>query len=347
MAKLIIDGRPVEVEDGATILQAARQAGLTIPTLCHHPVLEPYAACRVCMVEASFKGKSDLVTACNTAAQSGMEISTSSERALQARRLNVEMLLARAPAAEPVRRLAAELGIDRPRFPVGDPEEKCILCGMCVRACEQIVGASAISFLDRGTERVVSTPFGEESEACIGCTACAYFCPTGAITVEDAHGRTVLHDEMVLGPATAIRVPSRQAVPLVPFIDKEACIHFKTGACQVCAKVCDRGGRRLRPGGQGPRGRGRLDHPGHRVRDLRPPPHPGLRLRPIPEHPHGDGIRTPGQRLRPDRGGKFSWPTAGNPGRWGSSTASGRAMRITMSTAHASAACTRSSSPTS
>jgi len=241
MAKLIIDGRPVEVEDGATILQAARQAGLTIPTLCHHPVLEPYAACRVCMVEASFKGKNELVTACNTAAQSGMEISTSSERALQARRLNVEMLLARAPAAEPVRRLAAELGIDRPRFPVGDPEEKCILCGMCVRACEQIVGASAISFLDRGTERVVSTPFGEESEACIGCTACAYFCPTGAITVEDAHGRTVIHDEMVLGPATAIRVPSRQAVPMVPFIDKEACIHFKTGACQVCAKVCDRG----------------------------------------------------------------------------------------------------------
>jgi heterodisulfide reductase subunit A2 len=136
--------------------------------------------------------------------------------------------------------MAKDLGIEKPSFPVKDPDEKCILCGLCVRACEQIVGASAISFVDRGTERRVSTPFGEEAEACIGCTACAYFCPTGAITVEDMHGRKVLHDEMHLGPTTAIRVPIRQAVPMVPFVDKSACIHFKTGECKVCAKVCDR-----------------------------------------------------------------------------------------------------------
>ncbi len=240
MVNLTIDGKKTQVEEGTTILQAAAKKDITIPTLCYHPLLEPYAACRVCVVEVIQGEKSKIVTSCNTSVEEGIEVKTNSERVLRARKFNIEMLMAQAPDAEPVKELAKEMGIEETRFTIKDPSEQCILCGLCVRACEEVVGASAISFNERGSERKVSTPFSEESESCIGCGACAFFCPTGAIDLEDIKGREVIHDELNLGPSTAIRVPIRQAVPMVPVIDEDACINFKTGGCKICEKVCEK-----------------------------------------------------------------------------------------------------------
>ncbi|MFC1699736.1 2Fe-2S iron-sulfur cluster-binding protein [Candidatus Omnitrophota bacterium] len=185
MPKLTIDNLQVEVAEGSTVLQAAQKLGIEIPTLCFHQALGPYGACRVCMVEAVAHGRTKLATACTYPAWDGLEVKTNTERVIRARKFALELLLARCPNVQPVQELAKELGVQPGRLKSGEPDEDCILCGMCVRVCRDIVGQSAISFVNRGIAREVQTPFAEHSEDCIGCGACAFVCPTGAIKIED------------------------------------------------------------------------------------------------------------------------------------------------------------------
>lgn len=188
MAKLTIDNRKVEAEEGATILQVARGLGIEIPTLCYHEALAPYGACRVCLVEVIYGKSSKLTTSCTYPVWEGLAVRTDSDKVIKARRFIVELLLARCPNVEEIRKLAEQLGIKETRLKAADVKEDCILCGLCVRVCKEAIGSSAISFVERGVERVVETPFEVDSESCIGCGACAFVCPTGAIKIEDIKG---------------------------------------------------------------------------------------------------------------------------------------------------------------
>ncbi len=232
-----IDGHPVEVEENSYVLDAARCLNIDIPTLCHYPHVTPYAVCRICAVEAhDGKGWSRIVTACNYPVWEGLEIYTDTPRVLNARRVNLEMLMSRCAPVPVLQELSERLGIDKPRWGIG--KDTCILCGLCVRVCDEVVGAHALTFSERGIFRKVATPFDQQSNDCILCGACATVCPTGHIVMEDVHKRVVVHKDISLGPNAAISLPFRQAVPNVPKIDPEACIHFNTGGCGVCAKVC-------------------------------------------------------------------------------------------------------------
>jgi len=179
-----IDRRKVEVRKAATILEAAQKAGIWIPTLCYHPAVSSDASCRLCMVELDHGNWRQLVTACNYPVRKDIVVYVSSERARQARRGVMELLLARAPESKELQALAERMGVKETRWPkVTESQRNCILCGLCVSVCEQIIGQSAIGFAGRGVGRTVAAPFRQPSEDCIGCGACAAVCPVGTIKV--------------------------------------------------------------------------------------------------------------------------------------------------------------------
>ncbi len=184
MPTVTIDGQPFEAQYGETILEVARRHGVWIPTLCYHPALESYAACRICVVEIDRGGWWQVVTSCNYPIRGDLTVRIHSDRAVRARQGVMELLLARCPESPELARLAARMGVVKTSYPkVTEAQRNCILCGLCVRVCEERIGASAISLVGRGVERSVSAPFRAPSEDCIGCGACAAVCPVGTIVL--------------------------------------------------------------------------------------------------------------------------------------------------------------------
>ena len=205
MIVMVVDGRAIEAREGETILSALRREGIHVPTLCHMEGLAPSGACRICVVE--LEGSPNFLPACSFPVATGMKILTRSPRVLDARRTIIELLLGNHPddclycargGKCDLQMLSQSLGIRQRLYRskritrekdvsgpsiIRDPE-KCILCGRCVRVCEEIQGVGAIDFVGRGCKAFVGTAFdqGLNLSSCINCGQCILVCPTGALT---------------------------------------------------------------------------------------------------------------------------------------------------------------------
>lgn len=189
---ITIDKQKYSAQQGETVLNVARREGIPIPALCYHEGLPPFGACRLCMVEVVGGGRKGITASCTLMVADGLEVETTTAEVMRIRRGLLELYLVQAPDAPYIKQLAAKHGITHSRFSheprEGEPEQKCILCGLCVRVCNDAIGAGVINFIGRGPETKVNTPYSEPSRTCIGCTACAQVCPTEVITIADIDG---------------------------------------------------------------------------------------------------------------------------------------------------------------
>lgn len=173
---ITVDGRFIRAEEGNTILQAAKQYGIHIPTICYLETLSPYGGCRICVVEIDRgSGKTFLDTSCTHQVQEGLVIQTQSPRVVRSRKMIAELLVASAPNVKMAQDIAARVGLLEVRFPMED--NRCILCGLCIRMCYEQMGGNALGFAGRGMGRRVSMPFESRPETCRLCRGCDYVCP--------------------------------------------------------------------------------------------------------------------------------------------------------------------------
>jgi len=190
--KLKIDGNYYEGNSGETLMELAKRNNINIPNLCHKKGFEGQGRCRLCMVEVKEGKKTKIVSSCVFPIKDGIEVSTNSDNILKMRKNIILLLLLRTPNNDYVKALANEYNVVPPkRYLDINLKEDCILCGLCVKACEMI-GTNAISLVNRGTTKKVSTPYDDASKDCIGCGACADVCPTDAISLKDENGKRII-----------------------------------------------------------------------------------------------------------------------------------------------------------
>jgi len=188
MITLNINGLDVQVEKGSTVLEAIRFIGYDVPTLCHMDGLRPYGACRLCIVEIENNGKKEIVTSCTYPALEGLKVRTNTRKVVRIRKVLVELLLAKCPSSKVIQDIASQLEVKKVRF---KPEfADCILCGLCVRMCEEQMDGNAIGFVNRGVDTKITTPFDIKSEKCRLCGGCIYVCPACQLRCQgpDAEG---------------------------------------------------------------------------------------------------------------------------------------------------------------
>lgn len=187
-----IDGKFCKGQAGETLMEVAKRNNIDIPGLCYKKGFEGLGRCRLCLVEVDEGKRKKIVSACVYPIKDGIEAKTSTDEIIKMRKDIVLLLLLRSPENNYIRELADEYGVKAPeRYVNTTKNDDCILCGLCVEACEKL-GTNAISFVNRGITKKVSTPFDDSSKDCIGCGSCAEVCPTNAIRLIESNGtRTI------------------------------------------------------------------------------------------------------------------------------------------------------------
>ena len=198
MVNLTINGRVVQVEKGEMLLAIMRRMGIDVPALCHHDAVEPFGACRLCVVEITkqeWDGWSKQVTSCLYPAEEGLIVQTHSPKVIELRRQILDLLMARCPGSPEIRQLAVEHGISQPSYEAVPDGDNCILCGLCTRICDRL-GFHAISTVGRGHGKEIAPPLHTAPVDCVGCLSCALNCPTNFIKWSDSGDkRTIWNKE--------------------------------------------------------------------------------------------------------------------------------------------------------
>jgi len=183
--KILINGKECTCEKGEYLLQVARRNGFEIPTLCHHAAIpEGQGSCRLCIVEVKERGRSEVVVSCVYPITGEIEVETDSPRIHRERAMILTLLSKRAPESPEIAALCEKYGAPVVKRFVKADGEKCMMCGTCAKVCHAL-STGAIATVNRGITKEVATPYHDPSAVCTGCAACAYVCPTGAITVEE------------------------------------------------------------------------------------------------------------------------------------------------------------------
>jgi NADH dehydrogenase/NADH:ubiquinone oxidoreductase subunit G len=177
--RMQIDGREVLATEGMSVLEAARRAGISIPTLCFHESLEPHGGCRLCIVEVEVRGWTQLVVSCVYPAADGLVVRTRSDQIDRMRKTILELLLAHAPDSPPLRELAEEYGADKNRFE--QEAAFCVHCGLCVRYCAEVKNKHAVGFIDRGVRKEIAFIPEIATVECASCKECFPLCPTSYV----------------------------------------------------------------------------------------------------------------------------------------------------------------------
>jgi NADH dehydrogenase/NADH:ubiquinone oxidoreductase subunit G len=223
MIELILNGLPVQAEEGWTVLETAEFYGLEIPTLCHHEGLSDFGGCRLCLVEIGEEPRSKLVTSCTYPAEAGLIVRTDTKRVIEARRMMIELMLSVAPYSKTIQDLASKFGVKQMRFEARN--EECILCGLCVRMCNEQMDGKAIGFQKRGYKKKISTPFDAKSEDCRVCGGCMYICPVCQLRCQGPQADTAVCNGCLTMDPTCLDV-----------YGELQCWMYDAGRCGTCVR---------------------------------------------------------------------------------------------------------------